>query len=297
MKAIDWAFAQDLDGKAKMILVYLARRANDNGVCFPSHRLIAEECGCSMRTVSRALTTLREAGLVEGDRRGTNHTREPKFYTLVGWLRGSDTPPVASLDTTPVADRSVSKKTSGVLRTPSGSRTGSLNRRKAAIRAEQADWDDLDPSAAAEEAMGEAEPLPAAPKPRRWTPTTLATHFRHSMNVPFSKASHRPLMVNIKAWLVDGITADEVAGMIEAFADDPKIPDGQLPYQAFINQRARLLAVVRRQQTAAEMEDHRHDDGTGSLEEYWLGPMAGRNRGARTGSADTVPPTDTTKDD
>jgi len=277
-KAIDWAFAQPLDGNTKMILVYLARRANEKGVCFPSHRLIAKECGCSPRTVSRALTTLRDMGLVEGDRRGTNHTREPKYYVLVGWLAKADTPPVASLDTSPVAVRSVSKKNtgSGVLRTPSRRRSAPKGKSKAAQRREaQAAEDALDPDndprlADAEEAVDYRTAPDLAAKFKRLTAAdpTLSWNPGGSM---------KALSSTIAEWMRTGLTAEDVSRMIDAYAMYPGKNTRALPWKEFVSQRAMWHDEIRRADKQTEVEEHRYGS-----REYWLGSAS-------------VPTTNTTK--
>lgn len=57
----------------KMVLVVLADHENtDTGLCFPSIRLLAEECGMSERSVSNQIAKLSAAGLISIER--FNHT-------------------------------------------------------------------------------------------------------------------------------------------------------------------------------------------------------------------------------
>lgn len=57
----------------KMVLVVLADHENtDTGLCFPSVRLLAEECGMSERSVSNQIAKLSAAGLISIER--FNHT-------------------------------------------------------------------------------------------------------------------------------------------------------------------------------------------------------------------------------
>ena len=43
-----WAWQQEVDDpSAKLVLVKLADSANDDGVCWPSHRKLARDCGLS----------------------------------------------------------------------------------------------------------------------------------------------------------------------------------------------------------------------------------------------------------
>jgi biotin operon repressor len=62
--------AQALDIKtgsptAKLVLLKLCDNANDNGVCWPSQDLIAEQCEITRETVNRNIKKLVAAGLIE----------------------------------------------------------------------------------------------------------------------------------------------------------------------------------------------------------------------------------------
>ena len=60
-----WAFEQDIEPHAKLVLLALANRANhETGVCHPGQQLIGRECSMSDRTVRRHLKRLEDAGLV-----------------------------------------------------------------------------------------------------------------------------------------------------------------------------------------------------------------------------------------
>jgi DNA-binding transcriptional ArsR family regulator len=60
-----WAFEQDIEPHAKLVLLALANRANhETGVCHPGQQLIGRECSMSDRTVRRHLKRLTDAGLV-----------------------------------------------------------------------------------------------------------------------------------------------------------------------------------------------------------------------------------------
>ena len=61
-----WAFAQDVEPHAKLVLLALANRANhETGVCYPGQDLLAVECSMSSRSVRRHLRTLEDRGLLE----------------------------------------------------------------------------------------------------------------------------------------------------------------------------------------------------------------------------------------
>ena len=47
----------------------LVKHSDKNGVCFPSRRLIAEECCVDKKTVDAALRSLEKAGLVKKQKR------------------------------------------------------------------------------------------------------------------------------------------------------------------------------------------------------------------------------------
>lgn len=53
----------------KIVLLKLADNANEAGVCWPSLQTIAEDCGCSVRTVSRAVSHFEGINLLSHDRR------------------------------------------------------------------------------------------------------------------------------------------------------------------------------------------------------------------------------------
>jgi len=53
----------------KIILLKLADNANEAGICWPSLSTIAEDCRCSVRTVSRAIAHFEGIDLIDHDRR------------------------------------------------------------------------------------------------------------------------------------------------------------------------------------------------------------------------------------
>jgi len=74
--ARDWAWQQRLPRlpngaqvTAKLVLLYLAERADANGVCWPSFAAIAQATGSTPPAVNRALRRLTELGLVVSTRR------------------------------------------------------------------------------------------------------------------------------------------------------------------------------------------------------------------------------------
>ena len=55
IKAINWAWDQQLPPNAKLILMAIADAADEEGNCWPKIKTIAKKCGVSQRTVQRAL--------------------------------------------------------------------------------------------------------------------------------------------------------------------------------------------------------------------------------------------------
>ena len=56
--------SSSLPSRAKIVYVYLCDRANKDGYCWPSQKLIAEELNISIDTVNRAVNDLRKAGYI-----------------------------------------------------------------------------------------------------------------------------------------------------------------------------------------------------------------------------------------
>lgn len=61
----------DFKLKPREFIVYccLVKHSDKNGVCFPSRRLIAEECCIDKKTVDSAIKNLEKAGLVKKKKR------------------------------------------------------------------------------------------------------------------------------------------------------------------------------------------------------------------------------------
>ena len=55
IKAINWAWDQQLPPNAKLILMAIADAADEEGNCWPKIKTIAKKCGVSQRTVQRSL--------------------------------------------------------------------------------------------------------------------------------------------------------------------------------------------------------------------------------------------------
>jgi hypothetical protein len=65
-QAMTWATEQELPAMQKIVLLMMANRTNhDTGLCFPSHDLLAKECGMAKRSLIDQINKLEAAGLVE----------------------------------------------------------------------------------------------------------------------------------------------------------------------------------------------------------------------------------------
>lgn len=62
-------FKQGLKPREFIVYCCLVKHSDKNGVCFPSRRLIAEECCIDKKTVDEAILNLEKTGLVEKKKR------------------------------------------------------------------------------------------------------------------------------------------------------------------------------------------------------------------------------------
>ena len=100
VQAMTWAFEQDVDPNAKLVLLAIANRSNhETGLCFPGQQLLGRECSMSERTIRRHLKTLEAAGLVRrrprmlGEGRGrTSDEYRLAFYDQPDKLSGKSGP-------------------------------------------------------------------------------------------------------------------------------------------------------------------------------------------------------------
>jgi DNA-binding transcriptional ArsR family regulator len=112
--ARDWAWQQHLPRlpngaqvTAKLVLLYLAERADANGICWPSFAAIAQATGSTPPAVNRALRRLTELGLVVATRRSDalgrrSSSRYELRVAAVAVSTASDAlPQVQALDTVP----------------------------------------------------------------------------------------------------------------------------------------------------------------------------------------------------
>ena len=62
-------FKQCLKPREFMVYCCLVKHSDKNGICFPSRRLIAEECCIDKKTVDAAIISLEKSGLVKKKKR------------------------------------------------------------------------------------------------------------------------------------------------------------------------------------------------------------------------------------
>lgn len=78
VKAMAWAWEQELKPGPKFVLVALADHADGSGICWPGHELIAEKCGFSRQTVVEHIGLLTSGGWVRAERTKDSKGREGK---------------------------------------------------------------------------------------------------------------------------------------------------------------------------------------------------------------------------
>lgn len=83
-ECMTWAVKKRLPSNQKLVLLMLANRANEdnNGLCWPSHSTLAEECGMSKTTVKDCICALEAAGLLSVIPRYAESVRLPNYYRL-----------------------------------------------------------------------------------------------------------------------------------------------------------------------------------------------------------------------
>ena len=83
-KAMEWAFTQPLaDSSAKFLLVAIAGHAGKDFSCFPSYNRLSDMTGMSVRTITRKVTVLQDAGLITvTTRKRPNGSYTSSRYTL-----------------------------------------------------------------------------------------------------------------------------------------------------------------------------------------------------------------------
>ena len=72
----------DITGYEKLIYLYLCRRANQYGQCFPSYNRMAKDCSSSRRSVIRYVKSLEEKGLVRKTYRYREEMNTSNLFTV-----------------------------------------------------------------------------------------------------------------------------------------------------------------------------------------------------------------------
>ena len=68
--ALDWALSLPIRHRAKNVLVYLVRRSDADGVCWPKQETIADNLGLRQENVSRDVSYLCKLGYLTKSRKG-----------------------------------------------------------------------------------------------------------------------------------------------------------------------------------------------------------------------------------
>jgi hypothetical protein len=84
VEACSWAWAQDVQGADKLVLLAIANEVRSDGrTSYPGHKLIATRCGKTPRAVQDSIRRLEEGGLLERERRfRPNGSRTSDLYAL-----------------------------------------------------------------------------------------------------------------------------------------------------------------------------------------------------------------------
>lgn len=91
-EAIRWAFAQEIPGSEKLVLLVLANHADDERTCYPSMATIAKETGTSRCNVMRIVPKLENKGLVSVEKRITPYGKSTHIYTMIMTMKKAKTP-------------------------------------------------------------------------------------------------------------------------------------------------------------------------------------------------------------
>jgi len=69
VRAMAWAWRQQLSGPEKLVLMALADHADEDGICWPGNAHIARKCNLSQRSVQRHIKNLIDNGFMTAHRR------------------------------------------------------------------------------------------------------------------------------------------------------------------------------------------------------------------------------------
>ena len=82
IKAIAWAFEQDVPPTTKLVLLKLADNANDEGLCWPAQSTLSRHTGLARETVNRHVKKLEQLGILKIRRRSKEGVSLPNHYLL-----------------------------------------------------------------------------------------------------------------------------------------------------------------------------------------------------------------------
>ena len=95
IKAMNWAWEQQLPPVPKLTLLALADNADDHGYCWPKMRTIATKCCTSERTIQRTIKSLLNTGLLNKEARFDGAGRQvSNSYTLALAYPDKLSPPI-----------------------------------------------------------------------------------------------------------------------------------------------------------------------------------------------------------
>lgn len=97
LPAIRWAWKQNIEGNAKLVLLCIAWSADTTWSARISVARLADECGISERTVQRALKVLRKGGCIE-----LAHPQQQSHYEVPTYrVRGDNLAPYTTTTVLP----------------------------------------------------------------------------------------------------------------------------------------------------------------------------------------------------
>jgi len=81
-QAMAWAVKQRLTCQEKMVLLMLANYADQAGRCYPSMKVLSEECGLSLAQTRKCIAKLEEAKLVRRYKRIRSYGQTSNSFIL-----------------------------------------------------------------------------------------------------------------------------------------------------------------------------------------------------------------------
>lgn len=99
VKAMTWAWDQELKPGPKFVLVALADHSDGAGICWPGHELVAKKCGLSRQTVVEHIAHLEKEAYLRAERTRDAKGREGKARYFLNLDRLSMQPPESEMPT------------------------------------------------------------------------------------------------------------------------------------------------------------------------------------------------------